>query len=66
MPKSIAQRISALERLVAGFISGATKTSKARVKRAAKRTKSATAKRSAQAKRSVKRAAKTARRKVAV
>ena len=61
MPKSIAQRISALEKLVAGYFSGATRTSKARVKRA----KNATAKRSAQAKRTVKRAVKTARRKVA-
>lgn len=65
MPKTIAQRISSLEKLVAGFFSGATKTSKARAKRTVKRAKSATAKRSAQAKRSVKRAVKTARRKVA-
>ena len=61
MPKSIAQRISALEKLVAGFFSGATKTSKARVKR----TKRATAKRTAQAKRSVKRAVRKTRRKIA-
>jgi len=65
MPKTIVQRISSLEKLVAGFFSGATKTSKARAKRAVKRTKSATAKRSAQAKRVVKRTVKKARRKIA-
>jgi hypothetical protein len=59
MPKTIAQRISALEKMIAGYFSGATKTSKARVKRA----KSATTKRTAKAKRTVKRAVKTARRK---
>lgn len=62
MPKTIAQRLSALEKMIAGYFSGATKTSKARVKRA----KSATTKRAAKAKRTVKRAVKTARRKVAV
>jgi len=61
MPKTIAQRISSLEKLVAGFFSGATKTSKARVKRV----KRATAKRSTQAKRVVKRTVKKARRKIA-
>jgi hypothetical protein len=73
MPKTIAQRISALEKLVAGFFSGATRTSKARVKRAAKRSKRAAgtvAKRATQterkAKRAVKRAVKTARRRASV
>jgi len=66
MPKTIAQRISALEKLVAEFFTGAAKTSKARTKRTVKRAKSATRKRTARAKRSVKRAVKTARRKVAV
>ena len=63
--KSIGQRISALEKLVAGFFSGATKTSKARVKRASKRAKAAGkrakaagAKRVSTAKRAVKRAAR--------
>ena len=65
MPKTISQRISALEKLVAGFFSGATKTSKARVRRTVKHAKSATSKRTAKAKRSVKRTVKTARRKVA-
>lgn len=63
---TIAQRISALEKLIAGYFSGATRTSKARAKRSVKRAKSATAKRTAKAKRSVKRAVKTARRKVAI
>jgi len=65
MPKTIGQRISALEKLVADFFTGATKTSKARAKRSVKRAKSAAGKRTAQAKRSVKRAVKKARRKVA-
>jgi hypothetical protein len=63
--KPIAQRISELEKLVAGFFSGATKTSKARVKRTVKRAKAGSGKRATQAKRVVKRAAKTARRKAA-
>ena len=60
MPKTIGQRISALEKMVAGFFSGATKTSKARVKRA----KRATTKRTAKAKRTVKSAVKSNVRKV--
>jgi hypothetical protein len=63
--KTIAQRISELEHLVAGFFSGATKTSKARVKRSVKRAKAGGSKRATQAKRAVKRTAKTARRKAA-
>jgi len=67
--KTIAQRISELEAAVAGFFSGATKTSKASVKRttkraeaAGKRVKAAGAKRATKAKRAVKRAVKSARR----
>ncbi len=66
MPKTIAQRISALEKFIASYFSGAAKTSKARAKRSVKRAKSAAGKRTAQAKRTVKRAVKTARRKAAV
>ena len=61
MPKTIAQRISALEKMIASYFSGVTKTSKAKVKRA----KRATTKRTAKAKRSVKRAVKNSRRKIA-
>ena len=63
MSKTIAQRISQLEKLVAGFFSGATKTSKARVKRAAKstsRVKRVAAKRATQTKNKAKRAVKRA------
>ena len=65
MPKTIGQRISALEKLVAAFFTGAAESSKARAKRTVKRAKSAANKRTAQAKRPVKRAVKKARRKVA-
>jgi len=65
MPKTIAQRISALEKMVAGFFSGATKTSKARVKRAKRATTKRTAKAKRRTKTAGKRAVKTARRKVA-
>jgi len=69
MPKAIAQRISSLEKLIAEFVSGATKTSKARTKRAVKRTKraaSSAAKRATRPGRKAKRAVKTARRKASV
>ena len=62
MPKTIAQRISALEKLVMSYFSGTAKTSKARVKSAKRKT----TKRAAKAKRTVKRAVKTARRKAAI
>ena len=60
---TIGQRVSALENLIASFFSGATKTSKVRVKRAVKRAKATSGRRATKAKRAVKRAVRKARRK---
>ena len=63
--KTIAQRISELEDMVASFFTGAAKTTKASAKRSVKRAKAAGTKRVAKAKRAIKRTARTARRKAA-
>ena len=70
--KSIAQRISELEDMVASFFTGAAKTAnkkakttKASAKRSVKRAKAAGTKRVAKARRAIKRTAGTARRKAA-
>jgi len=70
--KTIAQRISELEDMVASFFTGAAKTAsktaktgKASAKRGVKRAKAAGTKRVAKAKRVLKRTARTARRKAA-